>query len=159
MTETAETAQRPLIDAGKILDTILNRQNQYYTLWGFYTVVQFSAAGFGAPQTLSFEVGFFILVGVWAFNLGHLAFVWACVAQLNRLRSALDAAIKSDPDQRQLLAEAVARMSTADFFWQYWDEKNTRQGFLINSFVHLLIDCCASGALIFRMSSFPTHSR
>jgi hypothetical protein len=63
------------IESPKILDLIVSKQTQYYTLWGVYTAVQFAAGSFQSGGKLSLGVGLAVLCGVWAFNLGHLGFV------------------------------------------------------------------------------------
>ena len=145
----------PGIDTGKLIDTLSNRQTQYYTLWGFYTVVQFAVAGFGSTEPLKPLTVAAILCGVWAFNLGHLAFIVACVSQLNRLTHALDAALDGDEVNRgRLTKEAFRDMHVADLFWKLPATARARRGYVSNSLVHLFIDVAASLALYFRM---PGH--
>ena len=140
------------LDVGKLIDTVANRQTQYYTLWGFYTVVEFSAGGFGSPDKLTFETAIAVLCGVWVFNVGHLAFVLACVAQLNLLARALAAALNGDVNRERLAIDAFLQNSTGLYIWAYWGDKAIRKSFITNSLVHVSIDICASVALMLRVS-------
>lgn len=63
------------VGAAKLLDLLIGKQTQFYTLWGVYTAVQFTAGGFGSKDTLSRGVAYAVIAGVWAFNFGHLGFV------------------------------------------------------------------------------------
>jgi hypothetical protein len=137
------------INAGKLVDTIANRQTQYYTLWGFYTVVQFSVACFGSTEQLTLGTAVAGLIGAWAFNIGHLGFVLTCVAQLNRLTDALDAVLKEDKESGKLLKNAFTYTAFSTWFWKKGD---VGKGYLWNFVVHLLIDVCASLALLARVS-------
>jgi len=136
------------IDTGKLVDTIANRQNQYYTLWGFYTVVQFSIAGFGSTEQLTLGTAVAVLLGAWAFNFGHLGFVLTCVAQLNRLTAALDAVLKEDTKSGDLLKSAFTYTEVSTWFWK---KRYVGEGYFWNCFVHVFIDVCASLALLARV--------
>lgn len=35
------------IEPAKVIDLIISKQTQYYSLWAVYTAVQFATAGFG----------------------------------------------------------------------------------------------------------------
>ncbi len=78
------------VELPTIIDLIVSQQNQYYTLWGVYTVVQFAAGSYGYGQPLSLELGLAVFFGVWAFNLGHLSFLLSCADQLDKLKVLID---------------------------------------------------------------------
>src|SRR5580704_695360 len=84
------------IKPSKVLDLISTKQTHYYVLWAGYATVQFTAASFGTKDTFSHPLVYAVLAGVWMFNVGHLGFVLQCVAQLNKLRNALDATLSYD---------------------------------------------------------------
>ena len=87
----------PKIEGTKIPDIIISKQTQFYTLWGVYTVVEFTAGGFLGGQRISLATGFAVLIGVWLFNFGHLGFVLRCVEQLDKFGDALNAALHYCP--------------------------------------------------------------
>jgi uncharacterized Zn-finger protein len=89
------------IEPSKVIDLIVSKQTQYYTLWGVYTAVQFSAGSYGYGHPLRPGVGLAVLFGVWAFNLGHLGFVLQCVAQLKKLSVVLNAALDDNRKKYQ----------------------------------------------------------
>ncbi len=138
------------IDPGKVLDTIANRQTQYYSLWGFYTVVQFSAASFSLPAHGAYLVAVAVLCGVWVFNIGHLCFVLACVAHINRLRLTLKAGMVGPNEWQRAVHAATADFPLGSLPWNYWKEPEIRNGFIMNTAVHLSIDLCATAAVLLR---------
>jgi len=87
------------IEPSKIIDLIVSKQTQYYTLWGVYTAVQFAAGSYGYGHRLPLGVALAVFFGVWAFNFGHLGFVLRCVAQLNKLTIVLNAAIEENKNK------------------------------------------------------------
>jgi hypothetical protein len=140
------------IELRDILGLISTKQTQYYVLWAGYATVQFTAASFGTADTLkSHAVVYVVLAGVWMFNIGHLGFVIQCVAQLNKLRNALDTAFSNDRACFYKAAKAaLTDMGVATFFWSRFDKKPGNAYFLLNIIVHLWIDICASLALLYR---------
>ena len=58
------------VGTSKLLDLLIGKQTQFYTLWGVYTAVQFTAGGLGSKDTLSPGVAYAVIAGVWAFNFG-----------------------------------------------------------------------------------------
>jgi hypothetical protein len=139
------------IGPSKLLDLIISKQNQYYTLWGVYTAVQFAAGSYGYGHNLSLGVGLAILFGVWAFNIGHLGFVLQCVVQLNRLTDALNAALDDDASYKDKLRHALKDMQEGTLFWRPFREKTGLRSYGMNIFVHFFIDTCASIALLMRV--------
>jgi hypothetical protein len=69
------------IELPKIIDLIVSKQTQYYTLWGVYTAVQFAAGSYGYSHPVPLGVGLAVFFGVWAFNFGHLSFLLRCADQ------------------------------------------------------------------------------
>ena len=151
------------IEVSKVIDLIVSKQTQYYTLWGVYTAVQFAVGGYGYGRPLPLGVGLAVLLGVWAFNFGHLSFVLECVAQLNKLGDALKAAVDNEPnDQSKLqkasyqsaLQKALEEMQKGGWFWRHFKrEEKHLKSYVMNSFVHFLIDICASLALLIRVDN------
>jgi hypothetical protein len=144
----------PKIDAPAIISLIVSKQTQYYTLWGGYTAVQFTAGGFGYSygHTIPAGVGFAMLGGVWAFNLGHLGFVLQCIAQINKLIALLNATLAVGKLDQDSLKAAFKDMQAGAYFWQFykWNDPHLRS-YIMNSFVHFFIDACASVALLTRV--------
>jgi hypothetical protein len=142
------------IDPPKIIDLIISKQTQYYTLWGVYTAVQFAAGSFGYSSPLPLGVGLAVLFGVWAFNLGHLGFVLQCVDQLNKLSVVMNAALKGDNNKYQSsLLDAFKGMQEGILFWKLFTRGNHLRSYRMNSFVHFFIDSCASVALLIRVDN------
>jgi hypothetical protein len=141
------------VEPAKILDLIVNKQSHYYSLWGVYTAVQFAAGSFGlSGQSLSLSVGLSVLLGVWAFNLGHLGFVLRCVEELNKLSKVLAAAQEKDDGKayRESL-DTLKDMQEAGYFWNYFKGNDGSRSYSSNICVHLFIDICASVALLSRI--------
>lgn len=137
------------IDPPKVIDLIISKQTQYYTLWGVYTAVQFAAASFGYSSPLPLGVGLAVFFGVWAFNFGHLGFVLRCADQLDKLRVVMNAAMKGDKNTYQ--------SSLLDAFEDMREGESPKSLFCklfnMNTRVHLFIDTCASVALLIRVDS------
>jgi len=144
----------PVLDIApsKIVDLMINKQTQYYTLWAVYTAVQFAAAAYGLSTNLSLATALAVLVGVWTFNLGHLGFVLRCVNQVNLLTHVLDAALRSPCTYEERLRRAVENIKEGALFWSFLKRGEPRS-YLGNTTVHLVIDTCASVALLTRVPS------
>jgi hypothetical protein len=140
------------IEPPKIIDIIISKQNQYYTLWGGYTAVQFAAGSFALNlNPVPLKVGIAVLFGVWAFNIGHLGFVLQCVAHLNKLSVVLNAAVDGEEAiYKAGLRRAFESMQEGSYFWRF-DRKEGPRSYGMNIFVHLFIDVCASIALLARV--------
>jgi hypothetical protein len=141
------------IEPAKILDLIISKQTQYYTLWAVYTAVQFAAGGYGYGHPLPLGVGLAVLLGVWAFNLGHLGFVLQCVAQLNKLSVVLNAALHKPEDYENSLNDALEGMQEGGMFWKFLKQGKDLRSYRMNCFVHFFIDTCASVALLIRIDN------
>jgi hypothetical protein len=140
------------IDPSKIIDLITSKQTQYYTLWAVYTAVQFAAGNYGSSQELSHATVLVVLVGVWMFNLGHLSFVLQCVDQLSRLDGVLNAALHGGQARyREELRSAFDNMEGGFRFLHFPKRGMQRISYLKNTAVHLVIDICASLALLTRV--------
>ena len=149
------------IEPSKILDLIVSKQTQYYTLWGVYTAVQFAAGGFQSGGRLSLGIGLAVLCGVWAFNFGHLGFVLRCVDQLHRLGAVLNTVSDgNEVSYKNSLSDAFRDMSEGGvfLFWRYYKRGPHRGSYIRNSFVHVFIDTCASVVLLFRIDNPWLHS-
>jgi hypothetical protein len=139
------------VGTSKLLDLLIGKQTKFYTLWGVYTAVQFTAGGFGTRETLSAGVVYAVILGVWAFNLGHLGFVLSCVRQINEMKAALDLILAVDAEKFwQTARNALAHMNEGQYIWKYYADKKRRATYITNTVVHLFIDICASIALLFR---------
>ena len=139
------------VGTSKLLDLLVGKQTNFYTLWGVYTAVQFTAGGFGSKDTLSAGVTFAIIAGVWAFNFGHLGFVLSCVRQISLLREALNLKLAgNNAEFLEAARKALGNMSEGDFFWRFFEDKAGRSKYVMNTLVHFFIDICASVALLFR---------
>jgi hypothetical protein len=153
------TANEPLfanIEVPTIVTLIVSKQTQYYTLWGGYTAVQFTAGSFGyaSDHRLPLGIGLVVLCGVWAFNLGHLGFVLQCINQLNKLSAVLNAALAGkESEYRESLKFALGDMQAGAWFWRFYKRGKHLISYVTNSFVHFLIDVCASAALLIRVDS------
>lgn len=143
------------IEPSKILDLVISKQTHYYSLWAGYTAVQFAAASFGLGQRLvPPAVGFAVLAGFWAFNLGHLGFVLASLADLGQLKRALQAVAAGSPAAYEdAVREVIGGMSEARPFWRGIPPKGSRFAHVTNIAVHLFIDLCASVALLARVDN------
>jgi hypothetical protein len=142
------------IKPSKILDLIISTQTQYYTLWAVYTAVQFAAGGHGYGYSLPLGVGLAVLFGVWAFNLGHLGFVLQCVAQLDKLSIALNAALQGkEEDYESAVKCALEGMHEGEMFWKFLKRRRGLRSYRMNCFVHFFIDTCASVALLIRINN------
>jgi hypothetical protein len=149
------------IEPSKIIDLIISKQTQYYTLWAVYTAVQFAAGNYGSNQPLSLIAGLAVLAGVWIFNLGHLGFVLQCVDQLNRLSRALSIALRDaqaedqkksqQAEYQKALRDAFEEMHEGSLFWNYFRRAEQGRSYITNTLVHLGIDVCASIALLIRV--------
>jgi hypothetical protein len=153
-TPTLPTQGELVIEIGpaKVIDLMTSKQTQYYTLWAVYTAVQFAAGGYGLNTNLSFATALAVLVGVWTFNLGHLGFVLQCVNQLNQLTQVLDAALRTPMAYGERLRKAVENIQEGALFWSFLKSGEPRS-YIGNIAVHLLIDTCASAALLTRVPS------
>jgi hypothetical protein len=168
---TADKSLLSTIEPPKIIDLIISKQTQYYTLWAVYTAVQFAAGGFGyGTKSLPLGVGLAVLAGVWAFNLGHLGFVLQCVTELNRLTIVLNAALDENMEAyRSALQGAFRDMAEGTFFWRVLKQgkqlkrgevailENQLRSYGMNIFVHFWIDMCASLALLIRVDNSWIH--
>jgi len=123
---TADKSLLSTIEPPKIIDLIISKQTQYYTLWAVYTAVQFAAGGFGyGTKSLPLGVGLAVLAGVWAFNLGHLGFVLQCVTELNRLTIVLNAALDENMEAyRSALQGAFRIWQREPFFGAFLNKEN-----------------------------------
>jgi hypothetical protein len=146
-------AMKLRIEPPKLVDLIISKQTQYYTLWAVYTAVQFTAGSYGNNQRLSVGIALAVFFGVWAFNLGHLGFVLQCVAQLNRLSIALNAAFRGDEEETYDIAvrDAFENIEEGTLFWRLLGKNTHLRSYRVNTFVHLFIDTCASVALLIRI--------
>jgi hypothetical protein len=146
------------IEPPKIVDLIISKQTQYYTLWAVYTAVQFAAGGFGyGGKALPLGVAVAVLLGVWAFNFGHLGFVLQCISDLDKLTDVLKKAVDGkSAAYNNALKTAFTDMGEARYFWQL--PAGTRhRSYAMNIFVHLWIDTCASIALLIRIDNPWIH--
>lgn len=143
------------IEPSKILDLVISKQTHYYSLWAVYTAVQFAAASFGLSQRLVPQaVAFAVLAGFWAFNLGHLSFVLACLADLGRLKRALNAVATGNAAAYEAaVRNIIGEMSEARRFWRELPPADRRFAPVMNIVVHLFIDLCASIALLARVDN------
>ena len=140
------------VGTSKLLDLLMRKQTHFYTLWGVYTAVQFTAGGFGTKDTLSAGVVYAVILGVWAFNLGHLGFVLSCVQQISKLRFALNHRLAGTEKFKEAARDALADMQESDFFWRFYANKRDRSKYILNTLTHVIIDSCASIALLYRAS-------
>jgi len=141
------------IELPKIIDLILNKQTQYYSLWAVYTAVQFAAGSYGFGHTLSLVNGLAVFFGVWAFNLGHLNFLLRCADQLEKLRTVLIAAMDNKNEIYQTtLRDVLTNMSEVGLS-ERAKQGSYSPGYFLNrtTYVHLFIDVCASVALLIRI--------
>jgi hypothetical protein len=154
LTSTSSPEGALVIEIGptKVIDLMMSKQTQYYTLWAVYTAVQFAAGGYGLNTNLSLATALAVLVGVWTFNLGHLGFVLQCVNQLNQLTQVLDAALRTPMAYGERLRKAVENIQEGSLFWAFLKRGEPRS-YIGNIAVHLLIDTCASVALLTRVPS------
>jgi hypothetical protein len=145
----------PKIEPSKILDLVISKQTHYYSLWAVYTAVQFAAASFGLGQRLVPQaVAFAVLAGFWAFNLGHLSFVLACLGDLARLKRALTAvATGNAAAYESAVRDIIGEISEARRFWREFPPADRRFAYAMNIAVHLFIDLCASIALLARVDN------
>ena len=142
------------IELPKIIDLIVSKQTQYYTLWVVYTAVQFAAGNYGYGHPLSMVNGLTVLFGVWAFNLGHLNFLLRCADQLEKLRAVLIAALDNNNEKYQnALRVSLRDMSEVGLLLQPCRQGYDPKTYFMNmtTFVHLFIDTCASVALLIRV--------
>lgn len=157
-----KVAGQPLmseIDPPKVLDLIINKQTQYYTLWGVYTVVQLTAGSFGdSSKPLSPWVGLAVLFGVWTFNFGHLGFVLTSVDQLNKLSVVMNAALGGDKKEYQCSLRAFKNMQDGILPWKLWLQSSDMRSYRMNSGVHLFIDTMATLAMLFRVDYTSIHN-
>jgi len=97
-------------------------------------------------------LGYAVLLGVWAFNLGHLSMIRGCIAQIEILKEEVaknQAATKTGNGANLLqVLSAEKKHSIAkligipDVFGR---------GYFISTLIHLFIDGCASVALLSRV--------
>ena len=150
--QTENKTETLKIEPSKIIDLIISKQTQYYTLWAVYTAVQFAAGNYGSNQRLSMAAGLAVFIGVWTFNLGHLGFVLRCVDQLDKLSRVLTAALNQEQAKYQdELQSAFADIKEGGLFWEFRKRENQERSYLMNTVVHLVIDTCASVALLTRV--------
>jgi hypothetical protein len=149
------------IEPSKIIDLIVSKQTQYYTLWAVYTAVQFAAGSFALNLSpVPLWVGLFVFFGVWAFNFGHLGFVLQCVSQLEKLSEVLKFVLQNKKEQYiSELNVAFEKMEEGAYFWHFLGSGEHLRSYRMNMFVHFFIDTCASAALLFRLdwASLPSH--
>lgn len=144
------------IELPKIIDLIVNKQTQYYSLWAVYTAVQFAAGSYGYSRPVPLGVGIAVFFGVWAFNLGHLSFLLRCAGQLNKLRAVLNAALDDNSEEYQrALRDIFKDISEVGLILPLRKQGYNPRTYFMNmtTFVHLFIDTCASVALLIRVDS------
>jgi hypothetical protein len=142
------------VDVSTVVTLIQTKQTEYFALWAVYTAVEFAAGSYGYGYSVPLVVGLAVLLGVWAFNLGHLCFVLGCVAQLNRLKIVLDAAVHENKQEFfSSLKVVLGKMQEDSLVSRLSDPGHPKRGYLMNSFVHLFIDSCASAALLARVDN------
>jgi len=138
------------VGPSKLLDLLVGKQAQFYTLWGVYTAVQFTAGGFGSKD-LSAGVAYAVIAGVWAFNFGHLGFVLSCARQISTLQQALRYRLAGNTAEYTKIARtAIDNMDEAAFFWRFYAIKTDRSKYIVNTLTHFFIDSCASLVLLIR---------
>jgi hypothetical protein len=148
------------IELPKIIDLIISKQTQYYTLWAVYTAVQFAAGSYGYGYPVPLVVGLAVFFGVWAFNLGHLSFLLRCADQLNKLRAVLIAALDDNNEEYQsALRDTFRDMSEVGLSPRIKQGCYSRACFWNRTtFVHIFIDICASVALLIRVDNPWIHN-
>ena len=100
---------------------------------------------------LSWSVALAVLLGFWTFNLGHLGFVLQCVRQLDRLQRLLLLSVSADRDLYDAEVKGFFHaISESSFFWEVRRETPESRSYFWNFTVHILIDVCASLALMLR---------
>jgi hypothetical protein len=141
------------IELPKIIDLIVSKQTQYYTLWAVYTAVQFAAGSYGYGHPVPWEIALAVVSGVWAFNVGHLGFVLRCKNQINMLGNALRAALDEDHEKYQsTLRNIFIDIGEVSLSWSLYKQA-FHETYRWNTCVHLFIDICASLALLTRAVS------
>lgn len=142
------------VELPQIIDLIVNKQTQYYSLWAVYTAVQFAAGSYGYGHPLSLGLGIAVFIGVWAFNIGHLSFLLRCADQLDNLKDILLAALENDTkkylDTLRKTFKKISEVGLPEnykgcYTWTYFMNRTT--------YVHLLIDTCATAALVLRIDN------
>lgn len=148
------TGTKASIEPSNIATLMGTKQTQFYSLWVVFAAVQLAIAGFGQVEQMNPYVVVAALVGFWAFNLGHLGFVLACQAQADRLRDALRIALTEgqSPKYDKAVQDALLDAPEALLFWRSAPPTIDSTVYRRSRLVHLLIDICASGAFLLRIS-------
>lgn len=130
---------------------VFQKEAQVHALWAVYTAVQFTLGGFGISQyhdgvKMPALLGFAVLAGTWAFNIGHLSMILRCIKQIRILKDQVSQGTLVDPEDRPSVSAIV---NVSPFSTGY---NRLVQGEYANSLaIHLFIDCCASIALMSRV--------
>ena len=83
-----------------------------------------------------------------------LGFVLQCVAQLDKLSIALNAALQGkEEDYESAVKCALEGMHEGEMFWKFLKRRRGLRSYRMNCFVHFFIDTCASVALLIRIDN------
>lgn len=139
----------------KVIDLLLSKQTQYFSLWLVYPAVQFAAGtfGFSYADGVPWKIALAAIVAVWIFNIGHLTLVMQRAQEIERLSAVSDSILRDDKEgYLQNLSVAIDYLAKRKAVWPFWSKGDSFNSYLKNSFVHLSIDLCATAAILFRIS-------
>jgi hypothetical protein len=138
----------------KITDVIngyFTKEGQYFQLWMAYTAVKFAEGTFGSSSgQLSLHTAGWIIAGVWLFNAGHLYFIIDCLRVMKSLQSGIQGLAQKLPESNFKQASIAISGGELDVA-----KKDQRKfiSYTGNILTHLLIDCCATAAILSRIYS------
>lgn len=107
-------------------------------LWAVYGAVTFAIAGFGiSSPTMTWGTALVVTIGFWVFTLSHLALIRQTLTILGAVRGEIDEILTNKPSFRfHRTLRSVVQANNP--LW-------------ISTVVHLMIDLCATGALLSRL--------
>jgi hypothetical protein len=147
----------PGFNLAPTVNLVFQKESQIQALWAVYTAVQFTYGGFGLSQyhdaiKMPFLLGAAITLGVWAFDIGHLSMILQCIKQKMAIENEIAGDAQLGDDEKQSIARMIDG-NEEDMVDRIYDRLfGWAKPASIATFVHILIDCCASMALLLRVN-------
>lgn len=109
-------------------------------LWAMYVASTFAAAGFSISSSITYKVGFLVLIGYWTFTLAHFYLLIRNAVILNNLKQEIKSFIVNIP-RENALSFKYSLISLTNMASSPW----------IIVCIHLPIDVCVTGVLWLRL--------
>jgi hypothetical protein len=147
----------PLSNFSSVVGLLFQKEGQLQALWAVYTAVQLAEGDFGLSEYhdnegMPLKLGLSVLLGVWAFNFGHMSLILSCIRQNERLEEE----IRNNPEIEEREKTGILRIySVEGISWRGPLRRLFSNRIRAAVLVHLFIDVCASVALMSRSVEWP----